>query len=103
MRMRHRVTFKYVNSDVGAEVVTFDDFATGVPANITPVGGGESNRGPQLEANVTHQIECRFAGTYTPSMKIVNEETSDEYDIIRIINKDGRRRRHLILVNEVVE
>lgn len=103
MRMRHRIKLQIRNSPDGAEVVTYADHETNVPADIQPNGGNSAMRGKQLESDVSHLIECRFTGDYTPTMKIVNEETSDEYNIVRIVKKDGRRRRYLILANEVVE
>lgn len=86
----------------GAEDPTYTDFAVGIPADIKPVTGGERYLAKQLQAETTIAILTRYRSDFTPDMRAVNEETSVNYDINRLIDVDGRQHFWLIEATEVI-
>lgn len=100
--MRHRITMKQDTSTDDQIDPTYTNFRTGIPCNIVPVTGGERYRGKQLQAETDHLIETRWVSEYKPNMIAVNEVTSAEYTINRILSEHGRDRIALIEATEVV-
>ena len=101
-RLRHRIKLQSDTSTDGAEDPSYTDYATNIPADVKPVTGGERYLGKQLQAETTLAILPRYNENFNPSMRAVNEETSKNYDINRMIDVDGRQHFWLIECTEVV-
>lgn len=100
MTLRHMIKFMEDNTPDGVQDPNYVDFATGIPANIVPVTGGERFRGRQLEATTTNVIELRNNPGITPRMIAVNELTGAEYLIGRILDQHGRDRYQIMECTE---
>ena len=101
-RLRHRITFHEDTSADGAEDPTYSSFAAAIPADVKPVTGSERYLGKQLQAETNFAILTRWRSDVDPSMRIVNDETSVNYEINRMIDLDGRQHFWLIEATEVV-
>ena len=101
-RLRHRMKLQADTSTDGAEDPSYTDYATGIPCDIKPVTGGERYLGKQLQAETTLAILTRYNDNFLPTMRAVNEETSVNYAINRLIDVDGRQHFWLIEATEVV-
>lgn len=60
-----------------------------LPCSITAVSGGETYRGRQLEATVTHVIEMRYYAGIMPNMRIYQPLTSTYYEVSRALAMDN--------------
>jgi head-tail adaptor len=72
-----------------------------LPCSITAVSGGETYRGRQLEATVTHVIEMRYYGGILPSMRAYQPLTGTWYELSRALAMDNSTQL-LIQATEVV-
>lgn len=91
--MRHRVSIQQPTEtldDYGQPVVTWTNWITNEPAEYCPVGGTESMRGDQLEANVRAKFIVRYRDGYTTQMKVVHNGT--RYGILYVNEVEGGRR-----------
>ena len=91
MTMRHRITIQHDTAGDGDEE-TYGTFLDDVPCDIVPVNGGERYRGKQLQSETTMVIETRWYSGLHTRMRLLNKETSDVYDIVKIIAHHGRKR-----------
>ena len=101
-RLRHRMKLQADTSTDGAEDPSYTDYATGIPCDIKPVSGLEYRYAKQLQAIATIGILTRYNANFLPTMRAVNEETSVNYAINRLIDVDGRQHFWLIEATEVV-
>ena len=91
MRLADRITVKKDTSADGAEQASYTNWLVDWPADIKPVGGGETYRGNQLEGIVTHIITTRYTDGFLPTMKAVNRlDETVEYRFQRILEKNGK-------------
>lgn len=72
-----------------------------LPCSITAVGGGETYRGRQLEAIVTHVIEMRYYEGILPNMRAYQPLTETYYEISRVMSMDNNTQL-LLQTTEVV-
>ena len=72
-----------------------------LPCSITAVSGGETYRGRQLEATVTHVIEMRYYEGILPNMRAYQPLTSTYYEISRVLSMDNSTQM-LLQTTEVV-
>ncbi len=77
-------------ADDGQPSGEYEDFLTGVPAQIRGVGGGEFIRGVQVQAGITNLITIRFRDDVTPNMRVIYGERT--LNIQAAIDPEGRRR-----------
>lgn len=72
-----------------------------LPCSITAVSGGETYRGRQLEATVTHVIEMRYYEGILPSMRAYQPLTATYYEVSRVLAMDNNTQL-LLQTTEVV-
>ena len=72
-----------------------------LPCSITAVAGGETYRGRQLEATVTHVIEMRYYEGILPTMRAYQPLTGTWYEISRSLSM-GNNSQLMLQVTEVV-
>lgn len=101
-RMRHCVNVQQDTSDDGDGDPEFTSYARDVPCNIVPVSGSETYRGRQLEATISHLIYMRRVDGLLPTMRLVEQGTSRQFNIIRVLDEDGRRTNMEVQASEVV-
>ena len=101
-RMRHSVTVQVENSDDGDDDPTYTTFMAAVPCNIVPVGGSEVYRGRQLEATVTHLVYMRRLDGMLPTMRLYEPTDLRTFEIVRVLDVDGRRINSEVQVTEKV-
>jgi head-tail adaptor len=72
-----------------------------LPCSITAVTGGETYRGRQIEATVTHVIEMRYYAGILPNMRAYQPLTTTYYEIRNCLSMDNNARI-MMQVTEVV-
>lgn len=72
-----------------------------LPCSITAVSGGETYRGKQIEATVSHVIEMRYYAGILPSMRIYQPLTQTYYEVSRVLAMDNNTQL-MIQATEVV-
>lgn len=72
-----------------------------LPCSITAVSGGETYRGRQIEATVTHVIEMRYYDGILPSMRAYQPLTETYYEIRSSLSMDNNTQL-MMQVTEVV-
>lgn len=101
--LKHKITFEtsaQTQDDFGGFVDGFSVF-TETYASITPVSGKEYFASKQINAEVSHKIECRFISGITPSMRIVYG--SRVFDIESVINIREENKTLQIMASEVID
>jgi len=74
--MRHRITVQTPATTIDADgqpIVTWSNFASGIPAKFTPLGGTESMRGRQLEAGTKGVFTVNYRDGYTTQMRVIHK------------------------------
>ena len=82
----------------GQENQTETVVATGVPARVQAVAGGEVIRGVQVQAGVTTLITTRFRSDIEPPMKIIHDNRT--LNVVRATDPAGTQRELSIQCNE---
>ena len=72
-----------------------------LPCSITAVTGGETYRGRQIEATVTHVIAMRYYAGILPNMRAYQPLTTTYYEIRNCLSMDNNARI-MMQVTEVV-
>ena len=72
-----------------------------LPCAINAVSGGETYRGRQLEATVTHVMEMRYYAGILPNMRIYHPVSGVWYEVSRVMSMDNNSQL-LIQLTEVV-
>lgn len=99
---RHTVHWQYDSSAAGTDDPSYTTYLRNWPCRITPVSGGETYRGRQIEATATHLIEGRWFEGYSPTMRLYDEVNSRYLNIQRIFDRDGTRQNIEVHATEVV-
>jgi SPP1 family predicted phage head-tail adaptor len=97
-RLRHRVTFQRRATTLnayGETVGSWQDVATGVPADVVPVSGRERIASGQNLSTTAVRVWVRHREDITTDMRIVHG--GQVYAIESAIAADGRRERLEIL------
>ena len=70
---RDRVRVEYRAEEHGEEDPEWTTLAKyeSVPCNIVGAGGGETNRGRQVEEHIRHEVEMRLRTAITEDMRLV--------------------------------
>lgn len=101
-RLGHRVTIQEKEvgqNSYGEEVITWADVGT-VWAAVEPLRGQEFTELRRAGAAVTTRIIMRFQSGIVPEMRII--EGTNTYDILSVINVDGRDRELQLMCREVL-
>ena len=96
MNKRHRITLLEDISSDGAQDPVYESTISGVPCNIVPVNGGDKYRGKQLQEDTQYVIEMRWLAGINSKLVAVNDITSVQYLINRVIDHQGRQREIII-------
>lgn len=95
----------HIYSETSADGSDDPAFATtlwrDLPCSITAVTGGETYRGRQLEATITHVIEMRYYAGILPNMRAYQPLTQTYYEIRNSLSMDNSTRL-MMQVTEVV-
>lgn len=102
---RHRVAFQSLAlvADAAGQMVPSDDWATFASrwARVTPLSGRELERARQMQADVTHKIECLAMGlTVTRHHQAAYD--GREFAIRSVLNVGERNESLEILATERV-
>ena len=71
--LKHKIEIQSLtetSNDFGETVEVFSTFKI-IKASITPIAGKEYFSSKQVNAQVTHKIECRYVPSVLPTMQIV--------------------------------
>jgi SPP1 family predicted phage head-tail adaptor len=102
--LRHRVTIQSkgtpARNSYGEEVITWATEAT-VWGAVEPLRGREFLEGKREGAEVTTRIRIRHRDGITPEMRAV--WGSHTYDIVSVIDLEGREREIHLMCREVIE
>lgn len=99
---RDRIHIYRETSAVGADDPAFaSTLWRDLPCSITAVSGGETYRGRQLEAVVTHVIEMRYYDGILPNMRAYEPLSGTYYEIRNSLSSDNSTRL-MLQVTEVV-
>lgn len=75
-------------------------------ANIRPIAGGETIRGEQVQADLTHEVQMRWWSAVLPTMHLEYDYGSGgpnrKLEIVRIINVGERGVEMILLCRELV-
>ena len=91
--MRHRITVQSPASTIDADgqpIVTWSNFASGIPARFTPTGGTETMRGKQLEAGTKGVFTVNYRDGYTTQMRVAHNGIN--YGITHVNEVGGIQR-----------
>lgn len=103
-RLRHRVTVYDPNptlSDAGypVEAAKAINLGSVLPANVTPIGGGEPLRDQQVESHITHVVEIRYLSSVKQKHHLLYGER--RLNIEQIVDVNGRGRMMQLLCTEL--
>ena len=99
-RKQHFITFSRDVSDDGAQEPKFEEWCPNIPAGVKDVGGGESFRGSQIEANTTTVFTIEYMEGVNARMQIEHE--NQIYEINRI-DDPGHMHRELVIQANTVD
>ncbi len=98
-RRQHFISFNEDVSDEGDHEPKFEVWATGIPASVKHVTGGESFRGSQIEANTTIAFNIEYMPGCNERMQIEHE--GNDYEINKIDDPGDLHRELVIHANAV--
>lgn len=93
-RKQHFIDFHRDASDAGDPSPSFEQWCPNVPAAVMDIGGGESYRGRQIEANSTTIFHIEYLQGVDETMQIKHDGVY--YEINRI-DDPGHMHRELII------
>jgi SPP1 family predicted phage head-tail adaptor len=100
--LRHRVTIQgrtITRNSYGEEKVDWMPVAT-VWAEVTDLSGREYFAAQQVQAEVTTRIRIRYRPGVAPEMRVVAGART--FDILAVLDPDGRRRELHLMCRGVV-
>jgi len=100
--LKHKIeiqSYTETSNDFGEVTKGYSTFKT-VYASITPLAGKEYFASKQLNAEVSHKIECRYISGVLPSMRIVYD--SRIFNIESVINIREANKTLQIMAVEVI-
>jgi len=87
---RDRIDVYRETSSAGADDPAFGSTLwRDLPCAINAVSGGETYRGRQLEATVTHVMEMRYYEGILPNMRAYQPLTGTYYEVSRVLAMDN--------------
>jgi len=100
--LKHKIeiqSYKETSNDFGEVVKGYSTFKT-VYASITPLAGKEYFASKQINAEVSHKIECRYLKDIVPSMRVVYRNRI--FNIESVINIREANKTLQIIATEVI-
>ena len=91
-KFRHRATIRQDSAGAGAEKPDFtgDPLYDSLPGNLYDVGGQETFRGKQIDANTSHIFETRYYAGILPTMRLDTDDL--QLQIGKVLDITGRKR-----------